>query len=247
MIAQHVQHSTLHSHSHAGYVAWVYENHKYKNSIIQKLSIQNANNITAFITLFNISKDIGVYIVTKRLWRLFRLPSEIIVKYNTKELHQVDMLLEFVSYELLVPVVLKCNLDKITKYNIHDVIRYFNDYDRFMNDDVEWGPGNHNDIDANITEHYIKHVLSNEGRHWKSLLSDMSEQSYKDYARNMFKRMERVVVHSNGRHTYMSGFYGKIFIVGRYHEGVFGISSCYYVNDGEKPGRYIDACVNIHN
>ena len=244
MNARHVRPSTLHCQCHAGYVAWVYENHKYKNSIMKNLS---SKNIKGFIRLFNVNKCIAIYILTKRLFKLLQLPCDLILKYDTKDLCKVNMLLEFMSVDLLIAFLPRCNLERITKHNIRDVIRYYNDYQQIMNTTSQWGPGNHSNIDENITQHYIKHVLSDEGRYWESLLSDMSEESYKDYAQNMFKRMERVVIHSNGRQTYMSGFYGKVFIVGRYNEGVFGISSCYYVNNGEKPGRYIDTCINIHD
>ena len=56
--------------------------------------------------------------------------------------------------------------------------------------------------------------------------------------------MKDIVVSSNGKCTYYSGFVGNIFIVGRYEGDKFGISSCYYVVDGEKPGRYVDKCIS---
>jgi hypothetical protein len=196
--------------------------------------------------LFNIDKEIAVYILVKRLWRLFQLSTKILVKYTVKDLHHINNILEVVPSNVLEPILPLCNLDKINKHNIHDIIRYLNDYHDLTTREVEWGPGNHGDINNNIHQHYIKHVLSDEGYYWKLLLPAIDLVSYMRYAQMAFKRMERIVIHSNGKQTYMSGFFGKVFVVGRYNHGVFGISSCYYVSDGEKPGRYVDECLNIY-
>lgn len=224
------------------YEAWVRQNHKHKNALILSLS---TNQLSIFISWFEIDSDKATYILNKRLGKLFDLPVTLLNQYEKRYFRQIYMLFDYISKEEIITILPYCNLDKITKYNIRDVIRYFLDYDNLRNGiiSIEWGPGNHKSIDINIKEHYIKHILSEEGIHWKDRLHEITVNEYKNYAQNMFTKMDRVVIHSNGKSTYMSGFYENIFIIGRYHDGIFGISSCYYVQEGEKFGRYVDQCL----
>jgi hypothetical protein len=238
------QPSTLHSRYLVKYVAWIYENHRYKNFLISALT---EIHINIFMSLFNHDSDKAVFILVKRMWNLLNLSLDFLKKYTKRELQRIYILSEYVSIEDLISVITFCYLDKVTKYNIKDIIRYLHEYNDFKNGNniVEWGPGNHDDIETNVVEHYNKHILSDEGIHWKERLEEINMMAYKNYATTMFKKMDKIVIHSNGKLTYMSGFYDKIFIVGRYDKGVFGISSCYYVPSGEKLGRYIDECIKM--
>lgn len=106
---------------------------------------------------------------------------------------------------------------------------------------IEWGPGNHSDITNNIAMHYKKHVLSEEGKYWNHI----SLTEYENYPINHFYDLKDVCVHTNGRRTYLSGFHNNIFIIGRYHNDIFGISSCYYVENSRKPCRYKNLCFEL--
>jgi hypothetical protein len=68
---------------------------------------------------------------------------------------------------------------------------------------------------------------------------------YNQYGVGLFYYMRDVIVHTNGRGTYISGFFNNVFIVGRYQDDVFGISSCYHVNSGIKEGRLKDKCFDL--
>ena len=113
---------------------------------------------------------------------------------------------------------------------------------------IGWWACNHGNVIKNIEEHFIKHVyhvLSCEGVYWKSLLDEISCDSYKKYTIDVFYKMKNVIVHTDGINVYLSGFYDNVFIISRYHDDIFGISSCYYVENGEKNGRYKGICFEL--
>lgn len=131
-------------------------------------------------------------------------------------------------------------LEKVTIHNARDILR-------FIDNPIpvpEWGPGNFGDVTINQIEHYNKHILSEEGEYWKTICPNLTLEWYINYPISNFHKMTNVVVSSNGKYTYYSGFVDNVFIVGRYEGDKFGISPCYYVVDGEKPGRYVDRCIS---
>lgn len=151
-----------------------------------------------------------------------------------------------IDLESLVGLYLRCegDLEVINTHNIQQLLDFIRDERKFVRGriDVGWGPGNYDNPKLNLLHHYRKHILDSdaERERWKDILPILSEESYRDYAINSFYKMQRVVIHSNGKTVYLSGFYENVFIIGRYHEGIFGLSSCYYVELGEKEGRYKD-------
>lgn len=149
--------------------------------------------------------------------------------------------------DLVTKLFLKSNivLNKITAYNASLLYKFCCDEEKFVkhNVPIKWGPGNHPDRQSNIEAHYLKHVCTYpESEFWAQTLSINSWQTYEKYATESFYKMSNIIVHSNGRNVYLSGFYGNVFIIGRYNGNEFGISSCYYVESGEKQGRLADAC-----
>lgn len=106
---------------------------------------------------------------------------------------------------------------------------------------IEWGPGNNGNPHNNMIKHKVKHLLELQ----ELLSSGKHIEEYIKYAVDVFYYMTDVIVHSNGRGSYMSGFFEKMFIVGRYEGEVFGISSCYLVESGIKEGRLKDECFRV--
>jgi hypothetical protein len=107
---------------------------------------------------------------------------------------------------------------------------------------VQWGPGNNKTKKENVYKHYLKHALSDENQFWELILNDINCESYMKYTIGIFYKLSRVLIHTNGTNVYMSGFYNNVFVVGRYEGDVFGISSCYYIESGEKLGRWKNVC-----
>jgi hypothetical protein len=70
---------------------------------------------------------------------------------------------------------------------------------------------------------------------------------YKKFPVEKFYHMKKIILHSNGKEVYLSGFYGNFFIVGRIglSDELFLISSCYYVTDADKKGRYTTMLLDI--
>lgn len=193
------------------------------------------------------NKNISIYILTKRLYNLLCLPIVFISKYDKNELVKLNKFTGLIGKDDIVELLSRIPINRLTVYNVKDLLLYTHQSVDLTTGKIHisWGPGNHSSIDENIMEHYNKHVLSDEGVYWNNILNHMSCESYRDYAVESFYKMKRVIIHSNGKNTYMSGFRENIFVVGRYHEGIFGISSCYYVEGGEKMGRYNDMCFKI--
>lgn len=203
-------------------------------------------------TTKNFSSQIE-YILSHKLYNLLGdlKTIESIRQYSNNDIQKIHTLSQQVSLDTLFKILSKMDIQRLSKHNLDPVLEFVRHEDEFINRKVNvvWGPGNHNDINTNIEEHYKKHVLSDEGVYWESLLSntdcETSCESYKNYAINSFYKMKNVIVHSNGRNAHISGFYGNVFIIGRYHDGVFGISSCYYVENGEKNGRLNNLCFKL--
>lgn len=137
-------------------------------------------------------------------------------------------------------------VDQITSSNIRKLLLFIRDKPYFSNKSrVKWRSK------ECLVQHYRKHVLSSEENnkvlpvecvYWKYLLKNIECASYERYAIDSFYKMKNVIVHTDGAEVWLSGFHGNVFIIGRYSDKVFGISSCYYVVDGEKQGRYKGLC-----
>jgi hypothetical protein len=241
-----VKHVYLDNHSHVKYVAWINENHKYKQNRLSKLSTLQIDNL---IIGFSLNKSLTEYIFKNRFDKLFDFSFDFINKYTYGELLKLYKLTEFIDFEDLIKIYSKpnINISNITKHNAKLILMYINNESNFINRKIEidWGPGNHGNKEKNIEEHYNKHLLSSEIIHWSNILQTISIDYYKQYAINSFYKMKKVMIHSNGKNVHLSGFYGNVFIIGRYNKGIFGLSSCYYVHDGEKGGREKDLCFTI--
>lgn len=223
--------------STAKYVAWVNQD-KYKNHLLSTLTDPQ---LSYFIIIFYQNKSLAEHILFKKLFNILNEYVNI-ETYSKTDLNKLQMLTNYVSIQ--EAVLIYQNSINITKYNVRKLLQFIKDKDKFINKEMNivWGPGNHANVEENINEHYKKHVLSNwEAQYWKSL----NCESYRDYAIESFYKIKNVMVHSNGKNVYLSGFYGNVFIIGRYEDDVFGISSCYYVESGVKCGRERDFCFEI--
>lgn len=222
------------------YVAWLNINPQYKNHILKTLNELQYFN---FLMLFFKNRILAEFIFCKKLYHVLYLTN---IDYTQDELIKINKLLN-ISLKLLKlsDIFHKIHYPYVNKHNIHNLLLLINDFHGKKNTCIAWGPGNHENPIVNVKAHYHKHILSDEGVYWKDLLTDFTLDHYKNYAIDSFYKMEKVIVHTNGKHIYLSGFYGNVFIVGRYHENIFGISSCYYVINGEKAGRYKNKCFDI--
>jgi hypothetical protein len=227
-----------------GYVAWLKANQEYNYHHIKKLTQYQFNN---FITLFFTNKKQAEYILFKKLYKLF--DSCDLETLKEKELIKLNKISEIITLNVAIRLFNKINYQNINLHNVKKLLLFLKDEDNIKKNkiNIEWGPGNNKNKSNNIKEHFIKHVLSEEeGLYWNLILDKIDSESYANYAINNFYKMENVIVHTDGINVYLSGFYGNIFIVGRYHGDVFGISSCYYVEKGEKNGRYKNLCFEIN-
>ncbi len=192
---------------------------------------------------FFINKDQTVHILFKKLNSLFEFNK--LRSYSISELIKINKIV--LNNKLSLDIIIRIfdKFKNITEYNISKLSLYLRDIDKFGNLNIKWGPGNHKNITNNINEHFNKHVLSEEGKYWHKILDKVNYSSYEKYAINSFHKMKNVIIHTNGVDVHLSGFYGNIFIIGRYDNDIFGISSCYYVKSGEKPGRYKGLCLEL--
>lgn len=164
------------------------------------------------------------------------------------ELHKLNKLIlkNKISLDVIIKLFNKFNTENITEYNAAKLLLYLRDLDRILRSNIKWGSGNNNDVNQNIINHFKKHVLCpNEGQYWIKILDEMNYNSYEKYAINSFSKMKKVLIHTDGVDVYLSGFHDNIFIVGRYDNDIFTISSCYYVKSGEKLGRYKGLCLQL--
>ena len=189
--------------------------------------------------------------------------------YTVSELIKLNKIVlnNKLSLELVIKIFDRFKTINITEYNVNKLSLYLRDINKFNKLNIKWGPGNHKSITNNINEHFNKHVLSEEGEHWHKILNKMnckstnsanknccildkgnlkvSLKSYEKYAIDSFNKMKNVIIHTDGVNVHLSGFYNNIFIIGRYDNETFGISSCYYVETGEKSGRYKGLCLKL--
>lgn len=149
------------------------------------------------------------------------------------------------SFETIIDIFNVFKTTNITEYNVYKLSLYLKDINKFSNLNIKWGPGNHKDVNNNINEHFNKHVLSDEGKHWSKILESRNSKSYEQYAIKSFNKMKNIIIHTDGVNVYLSGFYNNIFIIGRYDNNTLGISSCYHVKTGEKSGRYKGLCLEL--
>lgn len=227
-------------------MAWLEIEYHYKHHIINKLSDQQ---FKTFIKLFKINQSKAEFIITKKYYNLF--DSLLICQYEIKYMRKIDRLTKLTNIYYIQKLLLHINigiLNLVNEKNIKLLLKFIDYKTLFENRlvPINWGPGNHESIDINIEKHYCKHILSSEGFCWKEIISDLSLKSYRDYAINSFYSMSKVIVHTDGSRVYLSGFVGNIFIIGRFHGDSFGLSSCYYVESGEKPGRMSGLCFNLN-
>lgn len=205
------------------YEAWLKINYKYKLHLIGYLTIKQYDN---FRLMFYRNPKQAEYILIKKMYLLFDIQLK---NYNPQELIKLYKIAQRVGIFEAVKLFKKFNYNMITIYNADKFLLYLRDLDNFKN--ISWGPGNHKNINDNVTNHYIKHVLSSEYKYWKFI---HNEGEYKQYAIDAFYKMIKIIIHTDGKNVYLSGFYNHVFIIGRYHNDTFGISSCYYVENGEK-------------
>lgn len=232
------------------YVNWLNTNNIYKQKLISELSSLQTQNLINTIINTTIDNSQIEYILSHKFYDLLNDMKyvNLISKYKNADLLKVQTLSQCTPLHIVYNLLSKVQIQRLNKQNIHSILEYVINENNFSNKSVNvgWGPGNHGDIATNIDEHYKKHVLTNEGIHWSKLLTTMTHDSYMNYAIDSFYKMKNVIIHSNGKNVHLSGFYGNVFIVGRYHEGIFGISSCYYVENGEKNGRLQNLCFGIN-
>jgi len=236
-----------------GYEAWVNHNKYYKLKLLSSLP---PKLVDKFLLLLNSGLEAkATMILSKKLFNLFNLPHNIIKKYTNTELIKISSLESIISLSQITLILEYVDLQSITKHNIVDLYKYVSNIDKFKKGEVpiSWGPGNNGCSHLNAVEHYKKHAKYNQNNigtiyeteylEWEKIIED--GELYSDYPITHFYKMRDVIVHTNGRGVYLSGFYGCVFIVGRYNGDTFGISSCYYVKSGRKLGREINKVFDI--
>lgn len=202
-----------------------------------------------------------MFILSKRSFSLLYLTREIIEKYTCKELRKIEVLRDICTLNKIVAVSNVVDLHHITRRNVVDLYKYVSNLDKFClrQIDIDWGPGNNKNSHTNAIEHYKKHAqyknlseddllkarddYETEYLEWSKILFD--DKLYLKYPVEHFYNMKDVMVHTNGKGVYMSGFYMNVFIVGRYEGDKFGISSCYYVKNGRKKGREVNKVFDL--
>lgn len=227
------------------YEAWLTTNFQYKYRLINNLSDVQYNNFRKLLCL-NLKQ--AEYILYKRLNLLFNFDNySNLSTYSNKQLIKLYKISNHIGLENAVYVFNHASYDKISVNNVDKLSLYLKDKEQFEKKliKVNWGPGNNKDIQLNINNHYTKHVLSLDENEYWNFLNVKDANTYKQFAIDAFYKMTNVIVHTDGRNMYLSGIYKHIFIIGRYDKDVFGISSCYYVNNGEKEGRYAGLCFNL--
>jgi len=220
------------------YEAWLNIDKQYKYHLLSSLTTLQYEN---FIIQFHNNIKQTEYILFNKLYSLFDIND--LKSYNNRELIKLHKISQKIgiydAIKIFDKVILRNN---ISYYNVNKLLLYLNDEDNFRNKtiDIKWGPGNHKNINDNVKYHYIKHVLSKDEQ-WDNI----SEEEYQQYAIDTFYKITNYLVHTDGKNVYLSGFYNNVFIIGRYHNNIFGISSCYYVKNGQKNGRYNGLCFKI--
>jgi len=202
------------------------------------------NHYNNFISQFFINKEQTEYILFKKLNVLF--DTNKIKLYTKSELNKINKIVLKckISVDIISKLFNKFNTENITEYNASRLLLYLRDIDEILRSNIKWGSGNNNNANENIINHFKKHVLCpNEGKYWVKILDKIDCYSYEKYTIDSFSKMKKVLIHTDGVDVYLSGFHNDIFIVGRYDNDAFTISSCYYVESGEKFGRYKGLCL----
>ena len=219
------------------YEVWLKIDKQYKYNLISKLTSKQYHN---FISQFFTNKEQTTHILFKKFNVLFNVNK--LKSYNINELIKLNKIT--VKSKLILDDIIKLfdrfNITNITEYNASKLLLYLGNINN-----IQWGPGNNKNISDNINQHFNKHVLSEEGKYWVKLLDKIDCKLYERYAINSFDKMKNIIIHTDGINVYLSGFYNNIFIIGRYDNNIFGISSCYYVKSGEKLGRYKGLCLQL--
>ena len=237
------------------YESWLKVDQQYKCNLIIKLTPKQYNN---FISQFFINKEQTLNILFKKLNVLFG--SNKLKLYTISELIKLNKIVSKnkLSLDVTIKLFEKFKTINITEHNAYKL--FLKDIDKNFEPNIKWGkdsfristgyvyvfrPGNHKNITDNICAHFKKHVLSDESKYWKKILDNISCRSYIKYAIDSFYKMKNKIIHTNGFDVYLSGFHGNVFIIGRYNDDKFGISSCYYVKSGKKLGRYEGLCLQL--
>lgn len=232
-----------------GYEAWLKNNTLYKTHLLSFLPSDKAES---FLLLIVQSPEKILHILRKRLFVLFDRP-ELLERYNCRQLSKIAGLSTIIPLANLATVLEKVDLCKITKHNVKDLYKFVSNSLDFSEGRVRivWGPGNNRYSSLNSVKHYRKHSEYDgeesyclEYLQWEKM--DMNDYpTYSEYALDSFYKMKDVLVHTNGRGVYLSGFHGNVFIVGRYNGDEYGISSCYYTDTPRKLGRELDAVFSL--
>ena len=239
-----------------GYEAWLAEDTKYKLKLISSLPeeyISKCNNLVVYSSgNADIDRNL-MFILSKRLYTLLNLPSNYIREYTCTELKKIHTLTSVLPLNQVMCTLTLVPLRTITQLNVVNLYKFVSNYDNFRDGlvPIAWGPGNNKDSLINAIKHYEKHTLYNQNKEyddeylkWRYILSN--NDLYIEYPVKYFYKMKDVMVHTNGKGVYLSGFYHNVFIVGRYEGDTFGISSCYYVKSRRKPGREINRVFDIN-
>jgi len=169
------------------------------------------------------------YLLYNKLTNLLRLDLSLLKKLDRIQHVKVSKLLEKNPTHIVEYVLLNTNLNRITQYNIQNV------YDALhwnKEQGAVWGVGGYKTSEDNIHAHYMKH------EHEFNNINNIQE--YERYPIENFNKMQKCMLHSNGRDVFYSGLVNDVFIVCRWYDKKFYISSCYVVESGDKPGRYMD-------
>lgn len=209
--------------------------------------------------LSNIYDDVKImFILSRKLYILFDRYN-IIQSYTCKQLQKIVNLSKIIPLNNILCILQRVQIEKVTQFNVKDLYKFISNIDQFINGSVniQWGPGNNRYPNINSIKHYKKHVDSsyeqhylNEYQDWEQLGDKLSVDfndcpMYINYAIDKFYQMSDVMVHTNGKGVYMSGFVMNVFIVGRYDKDTFGISSCYYVKSRKRMGRETDRVFDV--
>lgn len=215
---------------------------EYHAHLLSKMNIIQQKHLAL---LFHNYKLVFDLIMRQRLWSVLKLEDQM-MKLDRVQMVRLEKVMSFVS-ESSAKKLVQMGVDPmlITSHNQSDLIRFMEMKDLFENRQVpiQWGPGNHGCPELNLYKHWEKHIETDptEQSKWSVILDDLTVESYGNYAIKSFYQMSDVIVHTNGKFVYLSGFVGSVFVVGRLDKGVFGISSA-YVAETDKCGRHNGKC-----
>ena len=193
----------------------------YKLHLLRSLT---SEYLDAFLRLLVKENEVYFTLILRcKLFPLLHLHSAYFAKYNPANLKKIATLSIIIPLEDVVAVLDVVDIEGVTKCNIRDLSKFVKHTNLFARRQVQinWGPGNNGCARKNAVEHCKKHALYNteytnteEYLEWERILAD--DELYTNYSIKHFYAMRDVIVHSNGRGVYLSGFYFNVFIVGRY-------------------------------